>query len=67
MVYSEVFWINSFPAADGIYDTISPWAMLTGKKLRLYFHYLLEFGEYFHTNEHGENSMEARTLESLAL
>jgi len=58
MVYATTFWLNSFPAADGISDTLSPRAMLTGTKLHFSRHCLLEFGEYVHTHEDGDNSME---------
>ena len=49
MVYAEVLWFNIFPAADVIYDTISPQAMLTGMKIRFSHNCLLEFGGYVHT------------------
>jgi hypothetical protein len=32
MVYNCVFWLNSFPHKDGVHPTISPRAIMTGKK-----------------------------------
>ena len=67
MVFAELFWINSLPAAYGISDTISPQSMLTVTKLRFSHHHLLKFGDYFHTHKDGYNSMEDCIIYALAL
>ena len=66
-MHAAVFWINSFPAADGISDTISPHATLTVKKLRFSRHCFPEFGEYIDTDKEGDNCMEVCKLEDLSL
>ena len=43
MVYAEVFWINRFPDADGVFDTISHQKILTLLKLHLSHHCILKF------------------------
>ena len=67
MLYAVVFWLKGFHAIDGIYDIISTRAIMMEPKLSFSWHCLLELGEYVHTKEDGENSMEAHALESLAL
>ena len=67
MVYAEVLFPNSFPAKDGIYNTIRPQYMLMGMKLYFFFHRLLEFGECFYTHEYRKKSVESSKLEALAL
>ena len=67
MVYATVFWLNTFPESDGISNTIRPWDMLKGMKIRFYFHFLLKFREYLHTHEDNNNSIEFHKLEALSL
>ena len=67
LVYAVTFWLNSFPAKDGISDTLMPRAMITGQSVEFTKHRLLDFGEYIHTHEDEDNSMQSRTLEALAL
>jgi hypothetical protein len=33
LVANAVFWLNAFPHADGVSDTLLPWYLLTGKHL----------------------------------
>ena len=67
LVYTIAFWLNSLPPADGVSDAISPRTLLTGLTLDFTKHCMLEYGEYVHTHEDGDNSMASRTLEALAL
>ena len=67
MVYAIVYWLNCFPPADGVSDALSPRTIVTGLTIDFTKHCMLEFGEYVHTHEDGDNSMESRTLECLAL
>ena len=67
MVYPAVFCLNIFPATDGISDTNSPRAILTGMKLCFSHNFLPEFVEYFHPHEYRDNSMESHMLEDLSL
>jgi hypothetical protein len=67
MVYFSVFWLNSFPARDGISETLSPRALVTGQQIDYNKHCKLEFGLYVQTHEKHDNSMDARTIGALAL
>ena len=66
LVYALKLWINSFHAKDGISATLIPRDMITGQFVDFTKHCLLEFGEYVHTYEYGDNSMESQILEALA-
>ena len=66
-VYAITFWINSFPTKDIISATLILQAIITGHSVEFSKHYLLDFGEYVHTHEDRDNSMESQMLEVLAL
>ena len=65
MIYYSVFWLNSFPPTVGIYDMLSPPAILICSKLEYTKHCQLEFGTYAH--EEHDNSMATRTTGAIAL
>jgi hypothetical protein len=44
MVYFSVFWLNSFPARDGISSTLSPRTLVTGQQINFNKHCRVEFG-----------------------
>ena len=67
MVYASVFWLNIFPAADGISTTISPRTLIAGLKLGYVKHCCLEFGTYVQVHEEHSNSMTTRTTGAIAL
>jgi hypothetical protein len=67
MIYYSTFWLNSFPAADGISDTLSPRAIVVGTRLDYAKHCQLEFGSYVQTHEEHDNSMATRTTGAIAL
>ena len=67
LVYSVTLWINSLPAEDGVSSTLIPQAIITGQSVKFTNHFLLNFVEYVHTHEDGDNSMESWTLKALAL
>ena len=67
MVYSSNFWLNSFPALDGVSDTLSPRAMIVGTQIDYAKHCKLEFGTYVQTHEEHDNSMAERTTGAIAL
>ena len=64
MVYTAVFWINSFPRQEGVSDTMSPRLLLTGVKPSI-LHAKYKFGEYFQTHERSKNDMTERTLDAV--
>ena len=66
-VYAITFWLNSFPTKYGISATLSLQAIITGHSVEFSKHCLLDFGEYVHTHEDGDNSMESQMIEVLAI
>jgi hypothetical protein len=66
LIYGCIFWLNSFPAADGVSTTISPRTIMTG--LRIDYHKHCQFFcEYIQTHEQRDNSMQSRTIGAIAL
>ena len=61
------FWLNSFPAALGVSDVLSPRAIVTGSGINFNAHCQLEFGSYVQTHEQHDNSMLSRTTGAIAL
>ena len=67
LIYYSVFWLNSFPARDGISDTLSPRAIVTGSHVDFNKHCKLEFGAYVQAHEEHDNTMMTRTTGAIAL
>jgi Reverse transcriptase (RNA-dependent DNA polymerase) len=67
LVKAMVFWLNAFPANDGVSDTISPRTIMTGKRLNYTKHCQLGFGTYVQTHEEHDNGMGSRTTGAIAL
>jgi Reverse transcriptase (RNA-dependent DNA polymerase) len=67
IVYTSVFWLNSFPSPNGISDTLSPREIVLRQSLDYNRHCQLEFGTYVQTHEQHDNSMVPRTTGAIAL
>jgi len=67
IVYAQVFWLNAFPAINGILDQRSPQNITTGATIEYHLHCQLEFGSYVQTNEAHGNNMQPRTIGAIAL
>jgi hypothetical protein len=67
LIYYWVFWLNSFPARDGVSDTLSPCAIVTGSHIDFNKHCKLEFGAYVQAHEEHDNTMATRTTGAIAL
>jgi hypothetical protein len=67
MIYYSTFWLNSFPPADGVSETISPRAIIAGMQLHYAKHCKLKFGTYVQTHEEHNNTMATRTTSAIAL
>ena len=65
LVCFVTFWLNSFLDEYIVSAILIAQAMITGQFVDFTKHCLLEFGEYAHTHEEGENSMDSWTLEAL--
>ena len=67
LTYYSVFWLNTFPTAGGISDTLSPRTIIVGSTIDYAQHCRIEFGTYVQTRETHDNSMTPRTTSALAL
>jgi hypothetical protein len=68
LVRNAVFWLNAFPAADGVSNSLSPcYDLLTGCHLDFAKHVRTEFGAYVQTHEEHSNNMETHTLGAICL
>ena len=67
LVYFCIFWLNSFPAKDGISDTLSPRSIVYGTHIDFTKHAKLQFGEYVQAHEEHDNTMATRTTGAIAL
>jgi hypothetical protein len=68
MVRASVFWLNMFPATDGV-SNLSPTGIVVGLKLdyRYNKHCQLEFGSYVQVHEEHDNAVVTRTTGGIAL
>jgi hypothetical protein len=57
MVYTSVFWLNSFPHRNGISGNYSPRTIVVGQQIDYQHYCQLEFGPYVQTHEEHDNSM----------
>ena len=64
LVYTTVFWINSFPRNEGVSNTMGPRLLMSGIKPSMR-HAKYQFGEYFQTHEESKNDMSERTLDAI--
>ena len=68
MIFSSIFWLNSFPSSNGISSTISPRTIVTGcGPIDFNKHCQIEFGEYVQTHDSHTNDMSPRTTGAIAL
>ena len=62
-----VYWLNSFPAKNGISERSSPRVLVTGEDIDFNKHCQYEFGQYVQVHEPHNNTMQARTVGAIAL
>lgn len=67
LVYAMTFWLHAFPAVDGVSPHISPREIVTGVPISANKHCVIPFGAYAQTHEQHDNSMDSRTVGTLAL
>ena len=67
MVHTSNYWLNMFPANDGVSSTQSPRRIMTGQHSDYKVHGQLQFGEYVQVHESHDNSMASRTTGAIAL
>jgi len=67
MVHSSNYWLNMFPANDGVSATQSPRRIMTGQSSDYLLHCKLQYGEYAQVHESHDNSMDTRTTGAIAL
>jgi hypothetical protein len=67
LVHASNYWLNMFPANDGVSATQSPRRIMTGQVGDYKIHGQLQFGEYAQVHESHDNSMASRTTGAIAL
>jgi hypothetical protein len=67
LVHASNYWLNMFPANDGVSIVQSPCHIMTGQQVDYGLHCQLEFGEYAQVHESHNNSMLTRTTGAIAL
>jgi Reverse transcriptase (RNA-dependent DNA polymerase) len=67
LVHAANYWLNMFPANDGVSSTLSPRRIMTGQHCDYALHGQLQFGEYAQVHESHDNSMSSRTTGAIAL
>jgi hypothetical protein len=67
MVHAGVFWLNMLPPDNGVSETLSPRALVTGLQLDYKRHCQLEFRSYVQVHEEHDNTMQTRTTGAIAL
>lgn len=67
LVHASNYWLNMFPAKDGVSAIQSPRRILTGQVGDYNLHCQLQFGEYAQVHESHDNTMMARTTGAIAL
>ena len=67
LVHGANYWLNMFPANDGVSSTLSPRRIMTGQQCDYALHGRLQFGEYAQVHESHDNSMSSRTTGAIAL
>jgi hypothetical protein len=67
MVYTAVFWLNTFPHESGISNKYGPRTIITGSQIDFNTHCRLEFGTYVQVHDQHDNSLQARTTGALAI
>ena len=64
LVYTAVFWINSFPRTQGVSDTMSLRLIMNGIKPSM-AHIKYQFDQYFQAHEESSNKMSERTFDEI--
>ena len=67
LVKNAVFWLNAFPATDGVSSVHSPRYFITGFEVTYHHHVREKFGQYVQTHEEHTNDMAQRTTGAICL
>ena len=67
LIHAANYWLNMFPANDGVSSTLSPRRIMTGQQCDYTLHGQLQYGEYAQVHESHDNSMSSRTTGAIAL
>jgi len=67
LMYSSVFWLNTFPHDNGASNTMSPRYIVMGRHINYCKHVKMEFGAFIQMHEAHTNDMEARTIGAICL
>ena len=67
LIYTIVFYLNSFPWPEGVSQDLSPMSIVEGIVLDYNLHFQVIYGEYAQTYEGTRNDMTERTVGAIAL
>ena len=67
LVESIIYWLNSFPAKEGVSSTISPAGIVTGRNLPDFNNKQIPFGAYAWVFTKTTNTMKSRRVPAIAL
>ena len=67
LVHASNYWLNMFPANDGVSAILSPRRIMTGQNCDYLLHGRLQFGQYAQVHESHDNTMSTRTSGAIAL
>ena len=67
MVYTAVFWLNTFYPSRHTLSSLSPRTIVTGLTVDFLKHCKHKFGTYMQTHEDTNNTMQSRKIGALAL
>ena len=67
MVYTLMFWLNTFPHKDSVHTTISPRTLIMGLAIDYHKHCKLAFSTYVQVHEEGDSTLKPRTSGAIAL
>lgn len=67
LIYSVIFWLNTFSPSPSVHDNQSPRSIITGRTVDFNKHCTTKFGSYAQTHEMSNNTMQTRTVGAIAL
>ncbi len=67
LVHGSNYWLNMFPARDGVLSTQSPQRIMTGQHCDYHLHGQVQFGKYVQVHKFHDNTMATCTTGAIAL
>ena len=67
LVYSAIFWLNTFSPSVSVHGHLSLSTIITGCTIDFNKHCKIKFGSYVQTHEQTDNNMQSRTVGAISL